>query len=37
MATAAYGDDWQGWSWAVDVSGTYPAEEYAKDKGTIRR
>ena len=30
-------DDWHEWKWAVDASGTYPAEEYAKAGGFIRR
>ena len=29
-------DDWHKWKWAVDASGIYAAEEYAKDRGFIR-
>ena len=37
MTQGSYWDDWHEWKWAVDVSGVYPAEEYAKSKNFIKR
>lgn len=37
MDEASFWYDWHEWKWAVDVSGVYPAQEYAEAKGFIRR